>query len=288
MLRRGLTTLDVLMIILVVLLVVLIFLPREPAGRRMAKQTVCAANLKGIGHGFHAYSVSNNDMFPIAAHVPAVEEGIGQVRYAPGKIGLHRGRADAPDLGETTVDDAEMSTTRNLWILIRAGASAPRSFICPSSRDEPNDEDSPQVLWDFRKHSEVSYGYQVPYGKRGRPNADMDEDMALAADKGALGAALEAGMSPPGLAMPKDAAMPDDWRRWNSPNHGGEGQNVMYTDGHVVFATTPLAGVKSDNIYTRWQTPDGGTDAVLGPRIHGTPPTGIETPFGDTDSLIYP
>jgi prepilin-type processing-associated H-X9-DG protein len=33
----------------------------------------------------------------------------------------------------------------------------------------------------------------------------------------------------------------------NSPNHGGRGQNVLFTDGHVRFLTTPLIG--GDNMY---------------------------------------
>jgi prepilin-type processing-associated H-X9-DG protein len=35
--------------------------------------------------------------------------------------------------------------------------------------------------------------------------------------------------------------------RQNSPNHGGQGQNVLFTDGHVEFLTQPtFAGA---NIY---------------------------------------
>jgi prepilin-type N-terminal cleavage/methylation domain-containing protein/prepilin-type processing-associated H-X9-DG protein len=38
----------------------------------------------------------------------------------------------------------------------------------------------------------------------------------------------------------------------NSTNHGKDGQNVLYGDGHVSFETTPLCGIEKDNIYTAW------------------------------------
>jgi len=42
------------------------------------------------------------------------------------------------------------------------------------------------------------------------------------------------------------------------------------------------------NIYTRWSDPTGGFGGDENIRVRGTPPTGNEAPFGDTDSLIYP
>jgi hypothetical protein len=44
-----------------------------------------------------------------------------------------------------------------LWELIRAGSGSPKGNICPSSNDQPNDEDNPQDFWDFRKYSEIMH-----------------------------------------------------------------------------------------------------------------------------------
>lgn len=156
------------------------------------------------------------------------------------------------------------------------------------SDDEKNDEDNPQDYWDFRGYREVSYGYQLPYGKVGRPGAGGDSRMVLAADKGPYGAALEAGKPHPGVPTVGSTSPPDQWRPWNLPNHQGEGQNVLFVDGHVDWANRPVAGVKGDNIYTRWSDILGGTETDWAPRVQDTPPTGIETPFADTDALIYP
>jgi hypothetical protein len=290
--RRALTPNDLLMglalglVFAIILIIVL--LPSLGRARELSKRTVCAANLKGIGMGFATYAAANNDEFPIPAHAKAIKDEVGRVTYAPGKIGAHRGKETDPEAGETTVQDTEMSTTRAMWCLVRSGASSPKSFICPSSNDRPNDEDNPQNFWDFRKYSEVSYGYQVPFGKHGRPVPSAPAELVIAADKGPYGAALETHQPNPGLPSARASDGPDAWRKWNSPNHGDEGQNVMYPDAHVDFQATPLAGVLKDNIYTRWSSADGGAKANEADRIAGTPPTGIETPWGDSDSLIYP
>jgi len=42
---------------------------------------------------------------------------------------------------------------------------------------------------------------------------------------------------------------PCDGGPGNSANHGGQGQNVLYQDGHVKFMKTRTAGVKGDDIY---------------------------------------
>jgi hypothetical protein len=290
--RRGLTLTEVLVVLGVILLLVILFIAMYPQmrGNRgySARRTVCIANLKGTGVGFATYAVGNNDCWPIPAHMLAEADEVGRVKYAPGVIGTKRGTAGEPDAGESTEQDAALSTTRVFWELIRSGMSSPKSFICPSSGDQYNDEDNPQDFWDFRKYSEVSYGYQVPFGKMGRPGPNVDQEMALVADKGPFSAALEAGKANPGVPKMTSKDAPDDWQPWNSPNHGGEGQNVLYSDTHVNWVMTPLAGWKKDNIYTRWPQADADQEKHELARVQGTPPTGIETPWGETDSLIYP
>ncbi|NLE60311.1 MAG: hypothetical protein GX616_18325 [Planctomycetes bacterium] len=289
--RRALTLPEVLVVAgvtLLLLALVAVVVTRPPRRSIVSRRTACAANLSSMGKGLYTYAVENSDMFPIAAHMPAEADEVGRVKYAPGMIGTHRGVAGDPNSGETTEADTEMSTTRNLWVLVRTGGTSPRSFICPSTEDRASFEDNPADFRDFRSWEEVSYGYQVPYGKHGRPSSMCDQRMPLAADKGPYGAALESGAKNPGVPTLRFDASPDDWMPWNSPNHGGEGQVVLFADSHVEFLAKPIVGVNNDNIYTRWSTADGGGTASDLPRIQGTPPTGIETPWSDTDSLIYP
>lgn len=278
-------------------------------------RTTCAANLHGIGKGLHSYASDNRGQMPIAAHWPEkVAIATGQVNYV-GRIGSKRGAETQPAAGDTSVvdgpDGREISNTRNLWTLVHWGGSTPASFICPNGDDQKNDEDNPQAYWDFGKgdvttagalpaaaneqaYLQISYGYQVPYGRCGRPTADRDSRTVLAADKGPYGMAAEVR----GRSLPRrwpatltSISSPDDWRPWNSPNHGGlgngEGQNVLGTDGHVDWYNKPLAGPSLDNIYTQWSTPSGS----LADRVIGNAPSRQApnlTPQSDTDSLIYP
>ncbi len=287
----GLTSGEVIVVVVIVGIVGWIAFNVHFASRhngRLSPRIVCAANLKGIGNGMASYATANNDAWPIPPHLAPVAEEVGRVRYAPGMIGKHRGPTTRPEDETTTEQDTEMSPTRCFWTLVRSGWSSPKSFLCPASEDQFNDEDDPQNFSDFRKYSEVSYGYQVPFGKYGRPSPNVDQDMALVADKGPYSAALEAGRKHPGIPNLTSSNSPQEWEPFNSPNHGGEGQWVLYADAHADFFMHPLAGVKKDNIYTRWSRADGGTDQDEAPRAQGTPPTGIETPWSDTDSLIYP
>ncbi|MBN1509641.1 MAG: hypothetical protein JW955_22530, partial [Sedimentisphaerales bacterium] len=182
--RRALTLPEVLVVagVTLLLLALVAVVATRPSRRSIvSRRTACTANLLSMGKGLYTYAVENNDTYPIAAHAPAEADEVGRVKYAPGMIGTHRGVPGDPNSGETTEADTEMSTTRNLWALVRTGGTIPRSFICPSSSDTANDEDIPADFRDFRSWQEISYGYQVPYGKHGRPTTECDPRMALAA-----------------------------------------------------------------------------------------------------------
>jgi hypothetical protein len=54
----------------------------------------------------------------------------------------------------------------------------------------------------------------------------------------------------------------------NSPNHGGQGQNVLYIGGNVLFCKQRTAGVDGDDIFVNYQRQiaggEGKLDTVLG------------------------
>jgi hypothetical protein len=194
-------------------------------------------------------------------------------------------------------------------MLVRQTSCTPDLFVCPASGDEPLDADDylriyeidekPIIRNDFDAYDQCSYGYQVPYGVKGRPVAHRDPRMVLVADKGPFGKVIETGGDVTALAAALDALdagaldtmPPEQWRKFNSPNHGGagrgDGQNTLFTDTHVEFSNKPTVGIDGDNIYTRWRTAD---DPAVSNRAKGVVP-GLGKklgPFSDTDSLIYP
>jgi competence protein ComGC len=144
------TLTDMLIAICVLVIFAVVFMPRGGPSRPLSQRAYCATNLNSIGKGFYAYATENNDLFPSVPHAPAEADEVGRVKYAPGMIGTHRGVVGDPKSGETTEADIEMSTTRNLWVLVRGGDTSPKSFICPSAKDQPNDEDNPADFRDFR------------------------------------------------------------------------------------------------------------------------------------------
>jgi prepilin-type processing-associated H-X9-DG protein len=70
-------------------------------------------------------------------------------------------------------------------------------------------------------------------------------------------------------------------RGGNSPNHGRDGQNVLYGDGHVEWTSNPFVGAQRDNIYTQRNT--GGNTAV-----DDTGKTALASPIDLNDSFLLP
>jgi prepilin-type N-terminal cleavage/methylation domain-containing protein len=329
--RSAFTLIELLVVVAIIALLISILLPSLARARELSKRTACAANMKGMGTGFYTYANENADDWPIAAPNGQQNTTPADVNYvrATGKDDPGRGAAGtncqeagnpmntgtacppAPTARGVGAYSTNLSTTRNLWALIRIGASSPKSFICPSSEDQANDEDNPQMYWDFGKldktatsspvargdadlttaWSQVSYGYQMPYGPSGKPSSDRDQRMPLSADKGPWGAFEEGnkGAAPAGLTSMTSSSGPDDWRKFNSPNHGGlgdgEGQVVLFADSHAEFSTKPTIGIALDNIYTHWANAVPSVDQ----RLQGTVPAGpTNKPMSNTDSVCWP
>lgn len=190
-------------------------------------------------------------------------------------------------------------------MLVRSGDVTVKQFICPSSGDIADSTNNIDVYYDFQKLENISYGYLVPFGPRDTvPREGMDNRAAMLADKGPYSTLCFT----PDFLDPADRLLtqqspPKDWRRFNSNNHGGsgngEGQNVLFADGHSSFEKTPIVGIDNDNIYTL-QT--NVWDNLRTNLIHGEPPCDT-TLSGDpypgqqslpggawtsTDSMIWP
>ncbi len=341
--RAAFTLIELLVVVAIIALLISILLPSLARARELSRRTVCAANVSGIGKGLYTYANENNDMFPIAYHnkatspttdtVPAYTRDetkpttnftdyvrcIGADLWGSTATSSGRGLVDpvaqatTPSVGDPTLQQngttavtapyTLISTTRNLWMLIKNGASSTGSFICPSSSDSKNSQDNPQVYWDFAKYEEISYGYQVPYGANGQPSTSRQHDMPLLADKGPFGNVLEKGNTYSSNFTSKFGTLTstsgtEDWMMFNSPNHGGtdagEGQNVLFADSSCRFEMTPTVGVGRDNIYTAWagRIPYGAYTDIWSLRIRGVYQAADTAPYyaplSNTDSYIYP
>ncbi len=258
-----------------------------------------------------------------------------------------------------TTNATQVAVSRSLWLLIRGDRAEPKIMICPSSdsdRPDPMKEGpattdrvhGPDYYYDFGGWRTCSYGYQIPFGSPDqngcRPGGGADPRLAVMADKSPFSKRGDTATNSDGgadnLIQPTpDSAVtttyslsgrtlgllipdskPADWKRGNSPNHGGagngEGENVYRMDGSVKFENKPCMGIDNDNIYLRQEaikmldgTNDLNANGTIGingswsdnpwrgsldvfppgyKSLHLTMGTAIVDLNGTTDSYIWP
>ena len=303
--RSAFTLIELLVVVAIIALLISILLPSLARARELSKRTVCRANLKNMGIGWISYANENEDDWPVPSpFAQPTNPGLSAVQYV-GRIGFQRALSTTDPAFPNFPNANQISVTRCVWELVRNGSGSVKQIICPSaSDDQQNNEDNPDLFYDVSTdatqppdYNQISYAYQVPWGDYGVPNVMRHQEMVLAADKGPYGGTntRDGGKQwPSGVSEAPDSFLtidssPDDWRHWNSPNHGGfadgEGQSALFADGHVEFFTKPTCSVDYDNIYTRWPTQIANRED----RMHGTPPSASnEAPFANTDTLLYP
>lgn len=178
----------------------------------------------------------------------------------------------------------------------RNGAARPRKVS--KAADAPPARPF-QDRFDFKGWPYLSYGYQSPYSANFRMRVDMSfPTMALFADRGPAfvadeprpdksvpdkpSAGLKGALKLSGSEQQILDRPEGEWRPFNSRNHGGEGQTLLFMDAHAEFRKRPLAD--ADNIYS------GADPTVNGPLRHlvGRWPENNRGPLDLRDNLIIP
>jgi type II secretory pathway pseudopilin PulG len=284
-----------LVVVAIIALLISILLPSLSRARELAKRLVCAANIKGIGTAQKIYANDNEEQWA----TPLFSEGtLGQpatIDYVSSNVLPHGGGENPARDKATTSTSTALSVSRAFWLLIRSGETTQKQYICPSSGDEADVTEEIDKFYDFFSLTNLSYGYQVPFGlKETRASENADPRMALAADSSPHTTGSN-------LVVPSafdTNTSPRLWQPYNSGNHGGagagEGQNVLYQDSHAVFERKPIVGIDNDNIYTQMSSswPNQARFVGKSPLSPASPWPGWNalgpSKHASTDSLLYP
>jgi prepilin-type processing-associated H-X9-DG protein len=272
--RRGFTLVELVVIVFAMLMVVTFTLAAVGKLDDRRARVKCASNLRQIGQALLLYSNDTKGSYPRTLYDSSQADHPKQ--YTAVNSGDPFG-ASGP--GPNDVSAA-------IFLLLRTEDVISAVFICPASAARADDFGGNRHTAldhsNFPSADFLSYSYANPYPSKlavGRGYSlvqGVAPQFAVAAD-----------MNPGGDALTKltTTMAAAELRSGNTLNHSGDGQNVLYGDGHVEFQNNPLCGLNRDNIYTYGHS---GTDPSTG-QARTTGGEGIlGSPVAPDDSVLLP
>jgi len=282
---KGVTRVELVVIVCASLfLVACIIMPCLARLRQIAFRMSCGHNLSTIGKAMLIYANDHHGALPRAGG-PASFWGGPILWNAPARVHAFQMASDGSG-GRATISSS-------LYLPVKYGYVRPEAFVCKadagttrfSLAEFSNLPKGFKLVdaWDFgpNGYRHCSYAYHAPYGLYPLTTS-CEPGMAVAADRNPWIP------SPAAEAMDFSQFKPDcapyngsvaQGRQGNAITHQGDGQNVLFLDGHVAFQKRSYCGIDKDNIYLISDRVDGGSPV-------GATPCAVASPRNRRDSVL--